>query len=152
MVKPLLDEVKVYKPRKEINWDNMKLHAFELVKAAINSCPQLYFLNNKLPVYLHTDASDYGAGAYLYQLDGDKELPIAFLSKTFTAEQKRWSEPDKECYAIIYAFKKFEHYIRDRFFILRTDHKNLTYVDLENSEKYDDGNCSCSNITLISNL
>ena len=60
MVKPLLD-VKVYKPRKEINWDNMKLHAFELVKAAINSCPQLYFLKNKLPVYLHTDASDYDA-------------------------------------------------------------------------------------------
>jgi len=43
--------------------------------------------------------------------------------------------PDKECYAIIYAFKKLEHYIRDRFFVLRTDHKNLTYIDLENSGK-----------------
>ena len=135
MVKPLLDAVKVYKPRQEVKWDDTRLNAFELVKAAINSCPQLYFLKDNLLLYLHTDASDYGAGAYLYQMEGDKELPIAFLSKTFTAEQKRWSVPDKECYAIIYAFKKFEHYIRDRFFILRTDHKNLTYVDLENSGK-----------------
>jgi hypothetical protein len=135
IVRPLLDIVKVYKPRQVVRWDDTTLHAFELIKAAINACPHLYFLQDDLPTYLHTDASDYGVGAYLYQLKEIEELPIAFLSKTFTAEQKRWSVPDKECYAIIYAFKKLEHYIRDRYFVLRTDHKNLTYVDLENSGK-----------------
>ena len=135
IVRPLLDIVKVYKPRQIVQWTDTTLHAFELVKAAINACPHLYFLQDDLPIYLHTDASDYGVGAYLYQMKGDTELPIAFLSKTFSAEQKRWSVPDKECYAIIYAFKKFENYIRDGFFVLRTDDKNLTYVDLENSGK-----------------
>jgi hypothetical protein len=58
-----------------------------------------------------------------------------FLSQTFKAEQKRWSAADKECYAIVFAFKELEHLIRDRYFILRTDHKNLTYINLENSGK-----------------
>ena len=135
MVQPSLNAVRVYKPRQNIKWDALTRHAFELTKTAINECPQLFFLHDDLPIYLHTDASDYGIGAYLYQKKGNQEHPIAFLSRTFTGEQKRWSVPDKECYAIIYAFKKLEHYIRDRFFILRTDHKNLTYIDLENSGK-----------------
>ena len=58
-----------------------------------------------------------------------------FLSQTFKAEQKRWSTADKECYAIVFAFKHLEHLIRDRYFILRTDHKNLTCLKLENSGK-----------------
>jgi hypothetical protein len=53
----------------------------------------------------------------------------------FTPAQRRWSVPDKEAYAIIYCFKKFEYLIRDVHFTLHTDHKNLTYINLENSGK-----------------
>ena len=84
---------------------------------------------------MHTDASDYGIGAYLFQVVKGIEHPIIFLSSTFKREQMRWSAADKECYAIVWAFKHLEHLIRDRYFILRTDHKNLTYLNLENSGK-----------------
>jgi len=47
----------------------------------------------------------------------------------------RWSASDEEYYAIVWVFKHLEHLIRDRYFILRTDHKNLTYLNLENSGK-----------------
>ena len=56
------------------------------------------------------------------------EIPIMFLSQTFSAA-------DRECYVIVFAFKELEHFIRDRYFVLRTDHKTLTDIYLGNSGK-----------------
>ena len=64
-----------------------------------------------------------------------KEYPIGFLSKTLNKIQLRWSTIEKEAYAIIYAFSKFEHLIRDIKFTLRTDHKNLTFINIDHREK-----------------
>lgn len=58
-----------------------------------------------------------------------------FISKALKKEQLRWSTPEKEAYAIYYAFVKLEYLIRDVHFTLKTDHKNLTYINLENSGK-----------------
>jgi len=135
IVHPLHDMVKHYKPKQRLTWSQETKEAFNDIKEAINACPKLYYLDDISPVYLQTDASDYGVGAYLFQVVNDVEHPIMFLSKTFKNEQKRWSAADKECYAIIWAFKELEHLIRDRYFVLRTDHKNLTYLNLENSGK-----------------
>ena len=41
----------------------------------------MHFLSDTDPIYLHTDASDYGEGAYLFQLVDGQETPIAFVSK-----------------------------------------------------------------------
>jgi hypothetical protein len=72
-------------------------------------------MDENLPVFLHTDASDYGCGAYLFQKDSDgKEYPIQFLSKSFSPVQKRWSTIEQEAYAIFYSLNEFEHLLRDR--------------------------------------
>jgi len=135
LVHPLHEMIKNYKPRSKLIWNSKLISAFERVKKAINDCPKLHFIDDTSPVYLHTDASDYGVGAYLFQVINGIEYPIMFLSQTFKAEQKRWSTPDKECYSIVFSLKHLEHLIRDRYFVLRTDHKNLTYLNLENSGK-----------------
>jgi len=103
----------------------------------VGECPALTFMREDLPVYLHTDASDYGIGAYLFQKSptDNVELPVAFISKSLTKERLRWSVPEKEAFAIFYAFQKLEYLIRDVYFILRTDHKNLTYINEEGSPK-----------------
>ena len=88
-------------------------------------------------IIMETDASQTGFGAYLYQrskVDGTIQ-PIAFISKSFAREQLRWSTPEKEAYAIFYAFKKLDYLLRGVHFLLRTDHKNLTFINLENSGK-----------------
>ena len=79
---------------------------------------------------MHTDASDYGIGAYfVFQVFDGSEQPIAFMSKTLSTEEIKWSTIEKECYAIVVALRKFEYLIRDKHFTLRTDHANLTYVN-----------------------
>ena len=47
----------------------------------------------------------------------------------------RWNTTKKESFAIIYCLKKLEYLLRDRTFTLRTDHKNLIYIDTETSAK-----------------
>ena len=80
--------------------------------------------------HLYTDASDYGIGAYLCLIIDGKEVPIAFISRTLTKNQRdKWSTPQKEAYAIYYALCKLEHLLLDRQFIIHTDHKNLTYIN-----------------------
>ena len=80
-------------------------------------------------MFLHTDASDYGIGAYLFQVKDGVEYPLQFISKSFDSVQSRWSTNEKEAYAIIYAIRKLKPLLRDIHFTLRTDHKNLTYIN-----------------------
>ena len=136
-VQPLQDMVGKYDKMKILKWTPELEAVFIKVRGLVSSCPSLTFITDNLPIYLHTDASDYGIGAYLFQKDEvqRKENPIAFMSKSLTKERLGWSVPEKECYAIIAALKKFEYILRDSYFILKTDHKNLTYINSEGSAK-----------------
>jgi len=84
-------------------------------------------------VYLHTNASDYGIWAYLFQFDqaNNKEYPAAFVGKSLSKTERNWSTIGKEAFAIIFALMKQEYLLRDIHFVLRTDHANLTYINLD---------------------
>lgn len=137
IVKPLSDMVEgKYTKHKRIVWTPELRERFEEVKNIVANCPSLSFMDDNLPVYLHTDASDYGIGGYLFQVDAkSKEKAIAFFSKSLAREQLNWSVPEKEAFAIYSSIKKFEYLIRDVFFTLRTDHLNLTYINDSGSAK-----------------
>ena len=135
MEHPMRLMIAQYKRTKRFDWTPEGIEAFEAMKKAINDCPKLYFPNETGEVSLHTDASQYGIGAYLFQIVDGEEQPIAFLSRSLKNEQLRWSTPEKECYAIFVACEKFKHLIQHIKFTLRTDHKNLTYLNLAGSDK-----------------
>jgi len=135
VVRPLHKMIASYERNRKLIWTNEGRVAFHLIKKAINDCPTLFFVNDDSPIFLHTDACDYGLGGYVFQIIEDKEVPVAFTSKILTEQEQRWTTTEKEAYAIVYCMKKFEYLLRDRTFILRTDHKNLTYVDTETSAK-----------------
>ena len=77
---------------------------------------------------MYTDASDFGIGGYLYQLINAKERPVAFVSKSLSSTQLRWAIIQKEAFAIFETIKQLDHLLRDRKFVLFTDHKNLLYI------------------------
>jgi transposase InsO family protein len=135
LVRPLQQLVVNYTPSRRIIWTKEAEDAFANIKEAINNCPSLSFMHESAPVYLHTDASDYGIGAYLFQLVDGVEQPVAFMSKSLNERESKWSTPEKECYAIYYSLVKFEHLLRDITFCIRTDHKNLTYLNNSANEK-----------------
>jgi hypothetical protein len=119
-------------------WTPEALNAFKLINERIANLPMLHFMDDDVtnnPLYLHTDASDYGIGAYLFQMKDGKECPLAFLSKALSSEQQRWSANEKEAFAIYYALTHFEHLLGRIPFTLRTDHKNLVYISTDTSPK-----------------
>ena len=73
---------------------------------------------------LQTDASDYGIGGYLYTIRDEKVRVVRFFSKALVGAQLNWSARDR--------VKLFEAWLDGRYFILATDHLNLTYIRFEN--------------------
>ena len=57
------------------------------------------------------------------------------MSRLLTPTQMRWSTFEKEGYAIYAAVMKFYHVLGDKYFIIVTDHKNLTYIRDSGSPK-----------------
>jgi hypothetical protein len=60
---------------------------------------------------LTTDASNYAIGAVLSQNLDDKDLPIAYASRTLNKHEEQLSTIEKELLAIIWSCKHFRLYI-----------------------------------------
>jgi hypothetical protein len=80
-----------------------------MVISAVEQCPMLFFMNDTDQLYVLTDTSDYGIGAYLYQLVQRKKCPIRFMSRVLRKPQHNWSTIEKECYAIFVASCEFDY-------------------------------------------
>ena len=132
VVKPFHMLLSNYCKTKKVTWTVEALNAFQQIKKEILKCTTVHFLNDNDPIFLHTDASDYGIGGYLFQLIDGKEVPIAFVSKSFTLVQLRWAVIQKEAFAIYYCCIFLKTLLRDRTFTIRTDHRNLLFIH-ENS-------------------
>jgi len=109
--------------------------AYSQLQDGIFNCPTLYFLDDHSPIYVHTDASNIGIGAYITQERDGVEYPVAFLSKSFPAANMNWQINYKEAYAIYYALIKFRYLLDGRKFTIRTDHKNLTFINTDRNIK-----------------
>ena len=97
--------IRKYEKNKRLEWTQEGEQAYEEIREAIRHMPTLFFLDDKpeSKVYLHTDASDYGYGAYLFQVVDGKKQPTAFMSGTFSGAELNWYTTEKECYAILSA-------------------------------------------------
>lgn len=77
---------------------------------------------------LDTDASNYGIGAALAQIQDGKEVPLAFASKTLSKTQRRYCTTYKELFAVVEMAKHFKHYLYGQKVIVRTDHASLRWL------------------------
>ena len=103
--------------------------AFIQLKQILTNDLVLRLPNNSMPFKLQTDASDEGIGAVLLQIYPEGDRPIAYLSKKFTAAQRKWSPMEQECYAFICALQKWHNYLSGVKFTWETDHKSLTQLN-----------------------
>ena len=114
-------------------WNNIQQQAFEKLKERLISAPIMSYPMKKGMFILDTDASDYGYGAVLSQLQEDyngkeQEKSIAYYSKRFTDRERKYCTRQRELLAIINAVKHFNVYLRGVTFLIRTDHASLKYI------------------------
>lgn len=90
--------------------------------------PVLALPNFQETFVVETDACDIGIGVVLIQ----QERPIAFLSKALGDTHKSKSIYEKEFLSLIMAVEKWRPYLQRQEFIIRTDHKSLTFLSEQN--------------------
>ena len=109
-------------------WGEQEQKAFQLIKQAMVDVEVLKFLDYSQPICMRTDASTDGCGAMLYQIIDGKEQPVAYLSKTFSAAERRWSTIEQETYAVYWAITSWDPYLLGQQFEVQTDHKNILWL------------------------
>ena len=108
-------------------WDENTDKSFELLKRSLTSAPILMFPDFERPFVLCTDASNYGLGAVLKQLDAaGKERVIAYASRSLLPAERNYSASERECLALVYATKVFRPYMFGTQTTCYTDHQPLT--------------------------
>ena len=110
-------------------WGSEEQKAFQTAKESLTSDSVLVHFDPKRTVILACDASPYGIGAVLsHRMDDGTDQPIAFASRTLAAAEKKYSQIEKEGFAIIFGVKRFHQYLFGRQFTILSDHKPLKHL------------------------
>lgn len=109
-------------------WDSNCEEAFKaikenLIKAPVLSCPDF-----NLPFIVQCDASDFGLGAVLSQIQNGEEHVICYLSRSLNKNERRYSTTEKECLAVLFAIEKLRPYLEGTKFTVITDHYSLKWL------------------------
>src|SRR5436190_4917647 len=103
---------------------------FEKCKTLLSNDPILKYPDFTKDFILTTDASNYAIGAVLSQKDkNNKDLPIAYISRTLNTHEINYSTIEKELLAIVWSTKQFRPYLLGHKFKIITDHRPLVWLN-----------------------
>lgn len=108
-------------------FDNLRQRAAQDVELAYpDYCP------DSLPLEVWTDASNYGIGGMLTQIqekNGQQaRRVIGYVSKALNKAEKRYSTIERELAGLRFGIKAFRPFLYGIPFILKTDHQPLVYL------------------------
>ncbi|XP_031357014.1 uncharacterized protein K02A2.6-like isoform X2 [Photinus pyralis] len=110
-------------------WRTSEREAFQALKDCLIREPVLAHYNDRRNLFLTCDASPYGVGCVLSQLDDrGRDVPVAYHSRSLSSAERKYAQIDKEALTIITGVKKFHEYIYGRGVTITTDHKPLLGV------------------------
>ena len=113
----------------KFSWNKDQAAAFSTLKQRLCSAPILSYSQLNQPFILQTDASDFGIGAVLAQLDDQgNERVVAYASRVLSDREKHFSAMEREALAVVFATQYFRVYLLGRKFLLITDNKSLKWL------------------------
>jgi hypothetical protein len=105
-----------------------------LLKILFAQAPTLTLVDHKKPYVVYSDASITAVGAVLMQKDSKGALrPIWFASRGLLAAEKNYPVQELELLALMFARKKFSHYLEEAEWACFTDHQAIVNIMSSNS-------------------
>lgn len=120
--------------KKEVtfDWNDDCVKAFERLKEILTSNIVLAHPDFTRQMIVTCDASGYGLGATLGQIDPatNRERPILFISRLLRKAELNYSTIEKELLGVVWAIESFRHYLYASpiKFLVVTDHKPLEFM------------------------
>ena len=116
--------------KKKVKWTRECQVTFDELKNKCTQTPILAYANYKKPFIVHTDASELGLGAVLYQRDdANVKRVIAYASRTLTASERKYPAHKLEFLALKWSVTdQFHEYLYGGLFEVYTDNNPLTYI------------------------
>ena len=113
-----------------VEWTAECHQAFEQLKQLCSQTPILSYANYKKPFKLHTDASEKGLGAVLYQKQDDgTDHVIEYASCKLLKSEKNYDAHELEFLALKWSVtERFQEYLYGGHFEVYTDNNPLTYI------------------------
>ena len=102
--------------------------AFEALKACLISAPILGFPTEDGRFLLDTDASLFAVGGVLNQIQWDREVVIAYASRSPRLSHRRYCTTRREMLAALVMCTHFRSYLQGAQFTLRADHSYLRWL------------------------
>ena len=100
------------KKEEEFNWNPERQSAFEELKLTVSRAPILSPPDWTKDFHVTLDASGWCLGAILWQYDdSNKKSPVYYSSRQISPTKKKYTTTECEVLAVIYACKKFRHYL-----------------------------------------
>lgn len=109
-------------------WKQEQQIAFDKLKQSLSSNLALGFYDIKDRTQLYADASPYGLGAVLIQINAKGPRVISYAAKSLSETEKRYCQTEKEALALVWSVERFHFYLFGRSFELITDHKALEVI------------------------
>ena len=103
-------------------WGEKQDRALQILKEHLTTPPILAFPDISKDFRLVTDASMDGIGNILTQMDDEGvERVISYGSRTYHDSEKNYHMPNKECLAVVYAFRSYRQNLLGARTLLITD-------------------------------
>ncbi len=118
-------------------WGPQQQEAFERIKEDLTTPPGLALYDSNKETTVSADASSYGLGAVLLQMQAEKEWkPVAYASRALSDTKQRYAQIEKEALASTWAYERFAEFLIGKDFHIETDHKPL--VPLLSTKRLDE--------------
>lgn len=102
--------------------------AFKALKTHLSNAETLGYFDVHAETKVIADASPYGLGAVLVQVQEGEPKVIAYASRSLSSVERRYSQTEREALALVWACEKFHSYVYALKFDLVTDHKPLEAI------------------------
>ena len=115
-------------------WEPHHQTALDRIKNELDSTRILsyYDPNPTTTTILQCDASQVGLGAWIRQEHNGEEKIVAMASRALTDTERRYSNIERECLAVVFGLEKFEYYLLGREVLVETDHSPLQQIFKKN--------------------